>query len=214
MNGQNWITVEPLGQLHYEQILVTFEIPELFVCADAKQRRYLAVLLDEDCDAYLLVRTTPDILLQMLGEKITMEQAFRSAPDATAYYIDFHADEKSYSLIRKPIQDVLPEDLPDVGIFFTLHNPSLDRYREALSLHQTEMKQMPAARPVKTKKITNSMTLSYAFGCWRDHFATSERYLRVSCNLDANYQVFRGEEYETKLLSVCESYPNKITVSA
>ena len=43
-----WIHTQALGTLFLEQVLVYFDVPELFVCTDADDRRYLVVFVDDE----------------------------------------------------------------------------------------------------------------------------------------------------------------------
>ena len=46
---KKWINVEEIGQLYLEKILVTFDIPILFVCSNGKNKKYLCLNIgDED----------------------------------------------------------------------------------------------------------------------------------------------------------------------
>ena len=74
------------GPLHEEKVLVTFDVPELFVCVDEKNERYLFLKLN-GYEKYLCVKTPVLVLLLMLKGRISMKEAFYEAVDGIAYYI-------------------------------------------------------------------------------------------------------------------------------
>ena len=73
------------GPLREEKILVTFDVPELFVCVDEKSERYLFLKLN-GYERYLCVKTPVLMLLLMLKGHIPMKEAFHKAVDGVAYY--------------------------------------------------------------------------------------------------------------------------------
>lgn len=46
--GKKWIKIKETGQLYLEKIIVSFDIPILFVCNDFENRKYLCLNVDEE----------------------------------------------------------------------------------------------------------------------------------------------------------------------
>ena len=133
MKKEEWISEKKLGKLYLEKVLVTFDVPELFVCVDKKEEnRYLVVLLDADNERYLCVKVTVEALLSMLRGRTAMEDTFRQASDGIAHYIFFNYDTLQYDSAQLDIKSVPIVDLPECGVLFTLKNSGIVKYKSAL----------------------------------------------------------------------------------
>ena len=60
--GKEWINTKETGQLYIEKILVTFDVPILFVCTDYENRKYLCLNADEDDKMAILLTMRTNIL--------------------------------------------------------------------------------------------------------------------------------------------------------
>ena len=76
---REWIKVKGLGQLYLEKILLSFDIPILFVCTDFENRRYLCLNIDDDVPQAVIAEIDIKTLIGMLKDEITMEMAFRGS---------------------------------------------------------------------------------------------------------------------------------------
>lgn len=47
--GKEWVKLEKIGQLYLEKILVSFDVPILFVCSDFEKKIYVAEYDFESC---------------------------------------------------------------------------------------------------------------------------------------------------------------------
>ena len=77
--GKKWLNLVETGQLYLEQILVTFNIPILFVCHGFENRKYLCLNVDEEVETTVIAETDSETLLAMLQNKLTMETVFRNS---------------------------------------------------------------------------------------------------------------------------------------
>lgn len=134
---EKWATVDVLGPLYMDLVLITFSIPELFVCEDKNANKYLTVLYDEDGEQYLSVKVTAQNLLEMLEGKISIEAAFRTAEEGKVYFI--MSDEKGYQCSSGSISEVSPSDLPDSGVHFSLKSNIIYSYIEGLRALQNNV---------------------------------------------------------------------------
>lgn len=69
---EKWIEVDPFGSLYFENILVYFNEPDLFICTDQSEKKYLGVFLDENKEMHLLVETDNQNILCMINKEISM----------------------------------------------------------------------------------------------------------------------------------------------
>lgn len=129
---EKWIEVNPFGTLYYENILVYLNEPDLFVCTDQSDEKYLGVFLDENKEEYLLVETDNQNILRMINKKISMEQAFRNSKSAKAFYVSYDADIDRFTSREVKISQVQKEDLPESNVLFTLNDGNIQNYRSFL----------------------------------------------------------------------------------
>lgn len=131
------LILNSFGPLREEKILVTFDVPELFVCVDEENERYLLLKLNGE-ERYLCVKISIPVLLSMLKGKASMEETFRKAADGIAYYVQFDFDSLTYHFEQKHIQEVPAKDLPKVGALFMLRNKGGEKYVANLENEQTK----------------------------------------------------------------------------
>ena len=79
--GKEWIRIKEVGQLFLEKILVSFDIPILFVCVDYENRKYLCLNIDDESGKSVIVATDNKYLISMLTNKISMDSVFRNSID-------------------------------------------------------------------------------------------------------------------------------------
>lgn len=127
MEHSFWIQADEFGTLNLEKVLITFDVPELFVCKNERGERYIALYLDEDTNVYLLAKINSHSLVQMLTGKIPMDQVFRNTPDGNAYYISC-CDGKKFSIKKVRSSEVPDCDLPEADALFTLQNEKINNY--------------------------------------------------------------------------------------
>jgi len=129
---EKWIEVDPFGSLYYENILVDFNEPDLFVCTDQSEKKYLGVFLDENKEMHLLVETDNQNILCMINKEISMEQAFKNAKSGNAFYIFYDANADGFVSKEVKISQVQKEDLPESNVLFTLNDNYIRNYRSFL----------------------------------------------------------------------------------
>ena len=76
--GKEWIKTKETGQLYLEKIIVSFDIPILFVCNDFENRKYLCLNIDEETGTTVIAETDNRTLISMLNNQVTMENVFRN----------------------------------------------------------------------------------------------------------------------------------------
>lgn len=124
-----WVVVPELGQLYIEKILVTFDVPELFVCRNGKKRRYLAVYEDDGDYQYLLAEINCTLLHRMLQQQLSIDQVFLRSLHGRAYRLKSDRGERALRAEIVNTRDLRPQELPDEGTLFSLHSREIDAYR-------------------------------------------------------------------------------------
>ena len=76
---KKWINVEEIGQLYLEKILVTFDIPILFVCSNGKNKKYLCLNIGDEDGTTVIAEISKATLSAMQQNKIAMEAVYRQA---------------------------------------------------------------------------------------------------------------------------------------
>ena len=127
MKRTKWCVTQELGTLYVEEVLVIFDVPELFVCIDEHENRYLVLFIENERGDYLLSEIGKASLAQMLAGEIPMNEAFRTAPNGKVYYLSFIRDELA-DAAPCDCEEIPDADLPEEGAFFTLKNKKIKAY--------------------------------------------------------------------------------------
>jgi len=128
---KEWIEVKEIGMLYMEQVLISFNLPILFVCSDNMDRKYLCMNVDDD-SMHVIAEIDVSILIDMLESRITMKEVFKNSLCGNLYLVWYNYDEKV--LMSKVCeastfdQDLLPEE----GAYFELDNKAIKDYLEEL----------------------------------------------------------------------------------
>lgn len=130
--GEKWIDLKKFGILYREIDLVIFDVPLLFVCKNESQERKLVLCLDEELGEYIVANVNNSLLLDMLRNKITMEQVFRKSMNGKLIHINYNFDECSFESFEENVSEVNAENLPDVGTYFELCNDKIELYEQLL----------------------------------------------------------------------------------
>lgn len=125
-----WYKTDLLGQLYVENVIVEGNEPVLFTCFDTTQQRYLIEMLDSYIGKYLIVPIQTNDLLDMLQDKITLEETFRK--QSIAYFTAFNDD---FDLVLEAVENSkIPSDsLPASGEYLELATLKIKEYIRQLS---------------------------------------------------------------------------------
>ena len=130
--GKEWINTKETGQLYIEKILVTFDVPILFVCTDYENRKYLCLNADEDDKKYVIARTDNQNLIKMLTNMISMESVFRTSKDDNVIIAEYDDESESIITTVDDSSHISKDFLPEVGAYFELSNKMILDYIEYL----------------------------------------------------------------------------------
>lgn len=132
MNHYRWLNIPPIGDLFIEQILITFDVPELFVCKDGNGDRFLVLYEDNENYQYLLVEVDCYSLLELLQRHVSIDWVFRNSINGNAYRLVY--DKEKDALRLEPIEARLlsQEELPDKGTYLAFQGTSVYKYRDKI----------------------------------------------------------------------------------
>lgn len=126
---KEWINIKGIGNLYIESILVTFDVPLLFVCKTKDNNRYL--VLSEDEREYLVSKCSDKMLLDMLQNKTPMDKVFMDSDENILIQIDSKENECVGKVIdRKDLNACM---LPDKGAYFESNNDNIKEYVDRVS---------------------------------------------------------------------------------
>ena len=132
-----WDTIENIGDLYIEIVLVYGNEPVLFVCVNENEQRYLFMAYNSYESKYVFIKSDKEALLDMLQNKCSIEQTFRNAGEI--YYSHEDLEEN----LVYDVYDSLEfdaEKLPKVGMMFELDFPFIRDYIKKLE-EETKQKQ-------------------------------------------------------------------------
>ncbi len=130
---REWVKIKGLGQLYLENILLSFDVPILFVCTDFENRRYLCLNIDDDTPQAVIAEIDVKALIGMLKDEITMEMAFRDSVNGKIVIATYDSSSKQISTSVVNSQIISEDFLPEKGAFFELKNKKITDYIEFLS---------------------------------------------------------------------------------
>lgn len=126
---KEWINIKGIGNLYLESILVTFDVPLLFVCKTKDNNRYL--VLSEDEREYLVSKCSDKMLLDMLQNKTPMDKVFMDSDENILIQIDSKENECVGKVIDR--KDLHAGMLPDKGAYFESNNDNIKEYVDRVS---------------------------------------------------------------------------------
>ena len=104
-----WIYTKRTGQLYMKKILLTFDIPVLFVCTDEQEHLFLCLNVDSDAGLTVIAETSKQMLDDMEQCRIPMEMVFREAEEGTLILIWYDKVEYKTENAKEIPADMLPE---------------------------------------------------------------------------------------------------------
>lgn len=111
-----------------EKIIVSFDVPILFVCNDFENRKYLCLNVDEEAGTTVIAETDNRTLISMLNNQVTMENVFRNSLGNKIIIAEFDCKKNE---IVSTVQDAKKIDsdlLPEKGAFLELSNKVISEY--------------------------------------------------------------------------------------
>lgn len=117
-----WDTIEGIGDLFVENVLVYGNEPVLFVCVSRNGQRYLFMAYNSYVSKYVFAELSEESLSDMLHNRCSIEQTFRNAGQICCT----HENEEGnlvYDVHNSLQFDA--EKLPEVGMMLVLYKQDL-----------------------------------------------------------------------------------------
>lgn len=114
---KKWINVEEIGQLYLEKILVTFDIPILFVCSNGRNKKYLCLNIDDEDGTTVIAEISEATLSAMQQNKIPMEAVYRQAIGEKLIIAKYDENSKKIISEVENSETVAANFLPQKGKF-------------------------------------------------------------------------------------------------
>lgn len=126
---EEWYNAKGIGQLYIEQVLVHGDEPVLFVCVDDKEQRYLCMAYEPEMLQYVMIKISTEQLLDMLENKIPMDQTFRAGDSIITTKENEYLSSDIDLILTANDSATFPADhLPKAGAYYNLKLPWLDAY--------------------------------------------------------------------------------------
>ncbi|MBR1702180.1 MAG: hypothetical protein IJ716_09535 [Lachnospiraceae bacterium] len=126
--GAEWINIKETGQLYLEKILVSFDIPILFVCTNFEKKRFLCLNIDEESGKTVIAEINNNLLLFMLRNEITMESVFRKAEKGVVIIADYNGETEKIDTCLVNANEISADFLPKKGAYFEFSNKTITDY--------------------------------------------------------------------------------------
>lgn len=126
--GKEWIKIKETGQLYLEKVIVSFDIPILFVCNDFENRKYLCLNIDDEIGTTIIAETDNKMLLNMLQDKVTMEYVFRNALNDRIMVAEYDSINKKIISKVENAKEISGDLLPEKEAFLDLSNKMILEY--------------------------------------------------------------------------------------
>ena len=126
--GKKWIKLKEIGQLYLEKVIVTFDIPLLFVCNDFQDRKYLCLNVDDEAGTTLIAETDNRTLIAMLRDKITMESVFRNAFYDRIIVVEYDVENEEIITKVEKASNISVDLLPEKDAYLELSNEVILEY--------------------------------------------------------------------------------------
>ena len=114
---KKWINVEEIGQLYLEKILVTFDIPILFVCSNGKNKKYLCLNIGDEDGKTVIAEISKATLSAMQQNKIPMEAVYRQTIGKKLIIAKYDENSKKIITEVENSETVAANFLPQKGKF-------------------------------------------------------------------------------------------------
>ena len=195
-----WDTIDEIGDLFIEIVLVYGNEPVLFVCLDEYENRYLFMTYNSNELKYVFVKTNEEALLNMLLNECSIEQTFRKAGE-----IYYSHEDQGANLVYDTYDamEFDAEKLPEVDMMFELDFPFIQAYIKRLK-DEKEQKQKNIHhvhyRITYNRSVKSEFYMGYRVGCERSLGSNESNILATS-------------QKKELTVSVNESTQNRICIS-
>ena len=126
--GKEWIRIKQAGQMFLEKVLVTFDVPILFVCVDYENCKYLCLNIDDESGKSVIAATDNKHLISMLKNEITMDSVFRNSIDGKVIVAEYDYEEEKIISYTENSKTISSDMLPKENEYFEFTNKMIEDY--------------------------------------------------------------------------------------
>lgn len=157
--GKEWIELKETGQLCLEKILVTFDLPILFVCVDLQNRKYLCLNVDDNNMKYVIAEVESQQLIDMLSNVIPMEAVFRNSVNGKLLIAEYDVEKGVINSKTMAAKEISSDLLPQYGALFELSNKEIDDYIDSLNKQKikVEVERYFEKKKVRIENCSNAL---------------------------------------------------------
>ena len=128
---KEWYKTDTIGKLFLDIVFIESAFPILLTCCDETyDNKYLVETLDPMDGRYLIVPVTTVDILNMLENRVSLEQTFRRHNTA---YLSCFDDDFNLSLKQLSGVEIPSEFLPEPETYFEFSNLKIQEYIKELS---------------------------------------------------------------------------------
>ena len=140
---KKWINVEEIGQLYLEKILVTFDIPILFVCSNGKNKKYLCLNIGDEDGTTVIAEISKATLSAMQQMRVPHRPVVMTLPHILLDLVKRN---------KKEILNILKDK--NIEVLITLGAGDIDNYVPEIKKELEKMK--------KTSEVIEALKEAYA----------------------------------------------------
>ena len=137
--GKEWIKLKETGQLYLEKVLVSFDIPILFVCVDYENRKYLCLNIDEETGKSVIAATDNKHIIAMLKNEKTMDSVFRDSIEQKIIVAEYDFEKEEIFSYSEDSMSIPADMLPKENEYFELSNKEIEEYISFLEKQQVKI---------------------------------------------------------------------------
>lgn len=192
MNRKEWLNIKECGKLYIEKVLITFDIPILFVCSDYEGRKYLCMNIDPDTGETVIAHTDNTSLIGMLENCVTMETVFRESNDGRIMVVKYDEDNGRIITETRKAQNIDADYLPRKGAYFDLSGKEISDYVETLkkqiatvmrgTFNESRTMVIKSANDDNSLKLNGRCSMEYNMNVRIDSSYRPSRAYRVNIN--------------------------------
>ena len=191
--GKKWIKLKEIGQLYLEKVIVTFDIPLLFVCNDFQDRKYLCLNVDDEAGTTLIAETDNRTLIAMLRDKITMESVFRNAFYDRIIVAEYDVENEEIITKVEKASNISVDLLPEKDAYLELSNEVILEY---ISFLDKQMIKVVVEKFSEKKSIIVQQKKFHAYfsstneniiSCWNIKLADTK--MEYLCGINASQKM-------------------------
>lgn len=153
---EKFMIIDKLGMLEIETVLVEMNEPVFFICKNEKEDLFLCSCcqVNKNGKKWLITKTSPDIIVKILKDEITLREAFYTFKDIQFSVCAFDGDIKitEHNAVDWDYENSI--FLPDKGEYMEAEE---DEFLEEISYY--EGKKIEAYKDIKIEKVVKCSSL-------------------------------------------------------